>query len=88
MNCPECGHPVAEHSRRTAGCTLCLCLKDPSDIELHYWRAEALAAREYAAAVQIFLSNIRVDNYLGEQMLETRHIYLAARVFNTPQETP
>lgn len=102
MNCPDCGHLIERHEYYNAsqwGCRACeeedfdtrkmLCALVPAQIELHYWRAEALAAREYISKTHIpqprRLAPGENELYYPEDGLYPDYqAYLAARVPETP----
>ncbi len=89
MNCPECGHPAENHHTGSLGmgCYFEIegqtyahddCRMSPIKIELHHWKAEALAAREYINKVDEFLATLPID--IQYVLPDETNVYLAAKV--------
>lgn len=89
MNCPQCGHPAENHHTGSLGmgCYFEIegqtyahddCRMSPVKIELHHWKAEALAARKVLEEMKgrITFRHAHVEEETNRLYQE----YLAAKV--------
>lgn len=90
MNCLECGHFIAMHSKYLRACQnhSCKCELTPEEIELHYWRAEAMAARKLIDKVTLYNPDTTKQvTYRRSYVRDELNTYLAARVTESKETT-